>query len=652
MKRHKIVFQSNFSKLHTGFGKNLRTVLKYLYQTGKYDIVEYAAGMNYGSAELDKLPWKGYGTVPTDQNIIQSLSRDPLVARSVSYGSYFIDDIIKKEKPSVWFGIEDFWAFSGYWDKPWWNKINCVVHSTLDALPILEEAVDNADQVKNFYVWSEFAEKDLHRLGHKHVKTLHGVFDQSKFFAIPKEEKLELRKKFNLPKDSFIIMDVFRNQARKTVYTLLEGYANWKKQNPHIKNTYILLLTNINEGWNINKLAKEYGIPESEVLYCYVCKECGEFDITPFREKDSTCRFCGAKKSVNTISPSHGISEDQLRLCYGISDVMCHPFKNGGQELPIQEAKLCELITLVTNYSCGEDMCVPEAYSMPLEFVFTREFGTEFLNAQTLPESVAEQLNEVYNMSEDERREMGKKARQWVIDNYSIEKVGKQIEAMLDAMPFPDWDYDFTPKKNNTSYPMPEGIEDDKEFVSNLYQNILLRKERPNGEGFKNALKALADGNTRKEVYDEFIKIANIENRNSETVDLKSFFTDTGRKRGLFVMKESGGDLFILTSLFKSFKDQYPDYDLYVATQPKFASILDGNPHVFKVVKYLPQMEQELNMIGQGEHKGYVDVVFYPFIPTQRQYNYIGRDKIAFDINYQDKKKEEAINFFELENQK
>ena len=38
-------------------------------------------------------------------------------------------------------------------------------------------------------------------------------------------------------------------------------------------------------------------------------------------------------------------------------DVYCHPFTSGGMEIPIFEAKLTELVTLVTNYSCGEDSC-------------------------------------------------------------------------------------------------------------------------------------------------------------------------------------------------------------------------------------------------------------------------------------------------------
>ena len=88
-------------------------------------------------------------------------------------------------------------------------------------------------------------------------------------------------------------------------------------------------------------------------------------------------------------------------------DVYCHPFTSGGQEIPIQEAKLTELVTLVTNYSCGEDNCTEDSGSLPLDWEQYREHGTEFIKASTKPESIAEQLKKVYYMSPEERTERG-----------------------------------------------------------------------------------------------------------------------------------------------------------------------------------------------------------------------------------------------------
>ena len=51
-----------------------------------------------------------------------------------------IDHAIKEIKPDVYLGIEDIWAFQGFYNKPWWDKINSMVWTTLDSLPILTEA--------------------------------------------------------------------------------------------------------------------------------------------------------------------------------------------------------------------------------------------------------------------------------------------------------------------------------------------------------------------------------------------------------------------------------------------------------------------------------------------------------------------------------
>ena len=70
------------------------------------------------------------------------------------------------------------------------------------------------------------------------------------------------------------------------------------------------------------------------------------------------------------------------------------------------------------------------------------------------------------------------------------------------------------------------------------------------------------------------------------------------------------GDLntvFIATSLFKSFSENYPNTDLYFACHNQFQNILDGNPYIKKVIPYHENMSKEVNMIGGGQHEGYVD---------------------------------------------
>ena len=117
MKRKKILVHSNHSRAFTGFGKHTKNLLQYLFKLDKYDIVEFSNGYAWDSPETKYLPWKCYGSLPNDQNRINQLNRDPNLARAAGYGAEMVDEVIKKEKPDVYVGIEDIWGFSNYWNR-------------------------------------------------------------------------------------------------------------------------------------------------------------------------------------------------------------------------------------------------------------------------------------------------------------------------------------------------------------------------------------------------------------------------------------------------------------------------------------------------------------------------------------------------------
>lgn len=634
-RKKKIVYQSDYALAKTGFGRVTRALLTYLYNTGKYDIINYSCGLQYSNPELKKTPWRSVGTLPDNPQEIEQLNKDPNIARLASYGAHYLDRIIEEEKPDVYIAVQDIWGIDFAVDKKWFDKITSVLWTTLDSLPILPSAIDKAPKVKNYWIWSNFATKALHDLGHKHIETMHGPIETKNFFRINDLAKKELRAKHNIPLDAFIIGFVFRNQLRKSVPNLLEGYALWKRSNPQIKNTFLLLHTHWSEGWNIHKLAQEYNINLHEILTTYICKSCGEYEIKPFHGQDVNCRFCGAEKSQTTTNVGIGVTEEQLNEVYNLMDVYCHPFTSGGQEIPIQEAKLTELITLVTNYSCGEEMCEDEAGSLELEWSEYREHGTEFIKASTKPNSIAKQINKVYNMSPLKRKEMGHTARNWTIENYSIERIGKKIEDFIDSAPFTD--YDFSQKEEQKDpYIQISNIEDNGKWLISLYHNVLKMKQvDENDDGYKYWMQEFSKGAKRQDIENYFRQVALQENEKNKKVEFEDFLDKNDKgKRILYVMPESIGDIYMSTALFENIKKQYPNHNLYVAVKPEYFEILQGNPFIHKLLQYVPQMDQLLWLEGVGGHEGYFDLAFLPFAGTQRFLDYIhnGKTKIQFDI--------------------
>ena len=472
-------------------------------------------------------------------------------------------------------------------------------------------------------------------MGHSHVKTVHGCIESKHFFRLPDEERLKLRKQNNIEEDAFVIGFVFRNQLRKSVPNLLEGYAKWKKENKPTEKTYLLFHTYWKEGWGIHKLAAEYGISPEEILTTYACKGCHKYQVKKYTGEDQNCPHCDSQKTQVTTSVGFGIREDQLNEIYNFMDVYCHPFTSGGQEIPIQEAKLTELITLVTDYSCGEESCEEGSESIPLKWAEYREPQTEFKKASTLPESIATEINTVYRMNPDERRQKGEKSRKWALDNFSVEVIGKFFENFIDDTPKTDYDFEEEEKGENKKRNYPEAfipvIESDSEWVLTLYKDILAIDNHVNDDGYKSWMKQLEHKVPRPQIEDYFRKVAREHNQKFFPIKMEDLLDKRDKgKRIAYVMPESAVDVLLSTSLLKSIKLKYPEYNLYFITKPEYNHILDGNEFIHKVIPYNPQFDNTIYLEGFSSHEGYFEIAFTPHLTTQRVNNYVhnAKDKI------------------------
>jgi len=642
LKKKKILFQSDSALAKTGFGRNAKEVLSYLYNTGKYEIYHYCCGTTKGEPALERTPWKCIGTMPKDQNLLVKLNQEPEQGREVNYGGYFINDAIKEVRPDVFIGAQDIWGVESCTKREWFDEITSAIWTTLDSLPIYPNAVKIAPKVKNFWVWSNFAEKEFSRLGHDHIKTVHGAINHKEFYKLPSKEKLELRNKFSIEEDAFVIGFVFRNQLRKSVPNLLEGYAKWKKiaqlgTKKDGRKSYLLLHTHWKEGWNIHKLCEEYGIDKSEVLTTYICKECKEYWVKPYSGHGLQCEACKAKDAQVTCHVTIGIEEPQLNEVYNLMDTYCHPFTSGGQEIPVQEAKFAELMTMLTNYSCGEESCEKGSGSLPLKWSEYREHGTQFRKASTCPNSIAENLDKVFHMLPEERAKEGKKARKWAISKFSTEVTGKFLEDFIDSAPYATFDFDrLNWKPRNPSAEIP-AIQDDAEWLIYMYKHILNMQVDKENDGHKYWMNQINNKVPRKNIEDFFRNKAKEENQQNIPFKIENYLDeDDEGKRILVVMPGSIGDVFLSTAILDSVAETYPspEYNIYFATDPKYFEILEGNENIYKIIPYNQKMDDLLWLEGREKHKGFFEVALLPHIGTQRMFNYQhnGKDKIALDL--------------------
>ena len=616
--------------MFTGFGKHKKNLLSYLYKTGKYELIELSNSLTWSSDATKLTPWKCVGSLPDDQELIREIQKDPKRSQMLSYGSETIDRAINEFKPDIYLGIEDIWAFSGYYDKPWWNKVNCIIHTTLDSLPILPEAVNVASKIKNYFVWASFAEKALHELDHKHVKTVRGSLDVDNFYKLPSDQVSKIKKLFNI-ENCFIVGFVFRNQLRKSVPNLLDGFKLFSEKNPSAK-AKLLLHTHWGEGWDISRLLKEKNIDNKNIITTYFCKNCNNYHINNFVGNGINCPYCKAVNTCETTNIKHGVNEQQLNQIYNLMDVYCHPFTSGGQEIPVQEAKLTELITLVTNYSCGEDCCSEDSAGLALEWAEYREPGTQFIKASTLPKSIAEQLQKVYEMNLEEKLIMGKKARNFVLENYSINIIGKFFEDLFDSLPYVNYsEINSSGKERNINFVPDESLAD-KEWIESLYSNILGKID---SSGVEHWIQRLKTDLKRSDILAYFIKVATMEN-NSITKEkmIESLSKEDDGKRIAFVMPENEEDVIISSALLPSIKQEYPDHNIYYFTKPQYFDLISSNKSIHKILNYCDKMDDPFFFEGRGDEKKYFEFAYIPYLETRRYLNFTknNKDKIQLKV--------------------
>lgn len=637
-RKKKVLFHSNYAGLKTGFGGFMREILFHLHATGKYELFLYAAGVQWSSADFARWPWTTFGALPNNEQEYRQAASDENAARAIMYGSYYIDRVLKEVKPDIYIPCEDIWAFADYRFKRWWNKFPCVVHTTLDSRPILPVAYEVAKKTPHFYSWADFATQDMNKHGAAHVKTLRGTVNTKEYRRIDPILRAETRRGFNIPEDAFCVGMLSRNQLRKSFPNLIEGYAKFRAARPDIKNARLLFFTHFGEGWNIPRLCKEYGVAEHEVLAAYKCRATGEWFCQPYSGQDIHNPRTGHKNSMVTANTQDGLTEAQICEWYNILDVYVHPFTSGGQERSIQEAKLCELVTLVTNYSCGEDSCVEAAASLPLDYAEYREMGTEFIKATTCPAHIAQRLSEVHDMTPSERETLGAKARQWVLDNFSIEAVGRQFEEILDALPLTEYTFDFDAVENDVSAAVPD-ISDNREWVAALHRIILKRDVHADDESLSQFVAKLENGQQdRKTIEATIRKAAAEENMRIKQKGLNAILPEKPDDRLLITMPESLGDCINLTSLLRDAREQYPTKKIFVATKPAYIEVF--LPLVRKYIDYVLDwndvFERVYELEGYAGNEKVFDIILPAHHNVQRPVNYIHNrnDTSSIELNY------------------
>lgn len=636
LRKKRIIINTDIPVIKTGLARNGKELVNYLYDTGKYEICYYACGCPWNNPDYERFPFLVHGTLPNNQSEVDLINRGgPEYARDSSYGLYNIDKIVQEFKPDVLIMSNDSWASEKYTSLPFWDKISCIPHKCIDSKPLTPNQVKYLKESKYFYVWSEWAKTMCHELGYKQVEFLTGIINAKNFYPLKKEKKLELRQRFNIAPNAFIVLDVFRNQIRKMVGQLMEGFSIFRKKNPDIP-AYLLLHTFYAEqhGWDILRFREQFGIKPEELLATYVCRNCRNYEIKSYSGEEKNCPYCRAEKSQITINIEAGVTENELNEIYNISDCVIRMADAAGLEMPLVEALYSGTPLGTIPYASQTDFTNQNfVYSINCD-LNAIQHGTQFKRAVPSPNSVADFMKYAANLSEAKRLEITEIGRKWALNRYSPEVVGKQWEQLIDSLPYTTWDFNFKQELKNPNAVIPE-IENNIEWLKRLYKDILNMDVTDQDEGLRFWISKLKENAPRNEIEKYFRDIAQQENNKitASEFNFNSLFDDNGRKRLLFVIPESIGDILWIASLLEDAAEKYKDFDIYVACKQEMREILVGNPFIYKLIPYYPEFDSLVFLEGQGNNKGLVDIAFLPYVNTQKVLTYMHNNLFVTDYN-------------------
>jgi hypothetical protein len=285
-----------------------------------------------------------------------------------------------------------------------------------------------------------------------------------------------------------------------------------------------------------------------------------------------------------------------------------------GKKFPIQEAKYAGLITLVSNYSCGEEMCSdPDSGTISIDWTPTFEPKSNFTKAATNPRSIVEKLMEVYSMSDEFKSSLIEKSRKWVHENYSTENVMKKILSEFDKMPLIKKRITTKDREKQNSSAFVPDVEDNQKWLMSLYENILGQIVSPNDDGMLHWMTKINQGTARSEIEKFFRQTASkgTEKENVSKEDyIKSFFKDSDSKRLLFVVSEGLENALALTSVLENCSKKYEGYDIYIGCPKEYFKVFSGNQYVSRLIPYINEMKNNVWLEGYLTEDRLFDISF------------------------------------------
>jgi len=428
--KKRVLFCGDFTGLSTGYAVYWREVINRLYQTGKYEIAEFASYVHHNDPRTNNVPWHLYCNLPDKDD--QAAIAEYEASNLNHFGAWRFEYVALDFKPDIVCGIRDFWMESFIGTSPFRKCFDWMWMAPCDAEPQNETWIDVFATTDRLLTYTDWARGVIKKQAGDHINYGKAASPSAEACFVPVEDKDAHKELFGL-QGTKIIGTVMRNQRRKLYPDLFKVFRKYLDQTKEV-NTYLYCHTSYPDlGWDIPALLQENGI-QHRTLFTYRCKSCGHAYPDLFKQGISTCNACG-QHSVVLAGVNNGLDSEGLAKVYNIFDVYVQYANSEGFGMPVVEAASCGVPVMAVDYSAMSET-VKRVNGIPLKVAaLSKELETGCDRAIPDNDYLLSKLVEFMLKPNGMRRRDGHLARQGAQEHYgSWDNVAKIWEEEIDNL--------------------------------------------------------------------------------------------------------------------------------------------------------------------------------------------------------------------------
>lgn len=436
---------SEASFLNSGFAIYTRELLTRLYNTGKYEIAEFACYGFVNDPRDKSIPWKYYANAVNEKD---ARHQEYNSRAENQFGRWRFEKVLLDFRPDVTINIKDYWMASFESLSPLRKYVHQIWMPTVDSAPQQEEWIDNfisADSIFTYSDWGANVLKEQSGGKINYIDTVSPGVDLDQF--TPCEDNSSLKESFNIDPEAIIFGSVMRNQKRKLIPELMVSFRKvldkLEIENKDLgEKLYLYLHTSYPDaGWDIPELLKENQLA-NKVLFTYLCRKCSKIEASVFVGPQKVCKHC-LEKSMTFSSVTNGVSTEQLARIYKLFDTYIQYSICEGFGCPQTEAGASGLPIITVDYSAMCDIVQKlEAIAIKPSSYF-KELETKAIRVYPDNDQLIEEIIRLSSMSSLERKKIGSKTRKLTEKHYNWDDITKKWEKHLDFLSETyrsDWD--------------------------------------------------------------------------------------------------------------------------------------------------------------------------------------------------------------------